>query len=190
MKTAVPPGSGVGVLVWACAATISTAVALVSYRYLAGQGPVPQNIAANRQFDPWIAVHAAGAATALLLGPWQFRPGLGVRWSFLHKCIGRLYALGCASGGLAALVLATGLSTGPVAGAGFAALALAWLTTTGRAVYEVLAGRIASHRRWMIRSFALTLSAVTLRIYLPLSDVFNVEFPIAYRLSPRDDFKD
>jgi hypothetical protein len=68
-----------------------------------------------------------------------------------------------------------------VAGAGFAALALTWLTTTGLAIYEVLAGRIVSHRRWMIRSFALTLSAVTLRIYLPLSDVFSVEFPIAYR---------
>nr|WP_245260857.1 DUF2306 domain-containing protein [Agrobacterium sp. 10MFCol1.1] len=126
-------------------------------------------------------MHAAGAATALLLGPWQFRPRLRVRWPFLHKCIGRIYALGCASGGLAALVLATGLSSGPVAGAGFAALGLAWLITTGLAVHEVLAGRIASHRRWMIRSFALTLSAVTLRIYLPLSDVFNVEFLTAYR---------
>jgi uncharacterized membrane protein len=181
MKTVHLSRSRLGMLVWAVGATISTAGALVSYRYLAGQGPVAQNIAANRQFDPWIAVHAAGAATALLLGPWQFRPGLRVRWPFLHKCTGRLYAIGCASGGLAALVLATGLSSGPVAGAGFAALALAWLTTTGFAIYEVLTGQIASHRRWMIRSFALTLSAVTLRIYLPLSDVFNVEFPIAYR---------
>jgi len=173
--------SRLGLLVWASTATISTVVALVSYRYLVGQGPVPPNIAANRHFDPWIAVHAAGAATALLLGPWQFRPRLRVRWPFLHKCIGRIYALGCASGGLAALVLATGLSSGPVAGAGFAALGLAWLITTGLAVREVLAGRIAPHRRWMIRSFALTLSAVTLRLYLPLSDVFNVEFLTAYR---------
>jgi uncharacterized membrane protein len=173
--------SRLGLFVWASAATISTAVALISYRYLVGQGPVPPNIAANRHFDPWIAVHAAGAATALLLGPWQFRPRLRVRWPFLHKCIGRLYAVGCASGGLAALVLATGLSSGPVAGAGFAALGLAWLMTTGLAVREVLAGRIASHRRWMIRSFTLTFSAVTLRLYLPLSDVFNVEFLTAYR---------
>lgn len=181
MKTAHLSRSRLGLFVWASAATISTAVALISYRYLLGQGPVPPNVAANRHFDPWIAVHAAGAATALLLGPWQFRPRLRVRWPFLHKCIGRIYALGCASGGLAALVLATGLSSGPVAGAGFAALGLAWLITTGLAVHEVLAGRIASHRRWMIRSFALTLSAVTLRIYLPLSDVFNVEFLTAYR---------
>ena len=181
MKTAHLSRSRLGLFVWASAATISAAVALISYRYLVGQGPVPPNIAANRHFDPWIAVHAAGAATALLLGPWQFRPRLRVRWPFLHKCIGRLYAVGCASGGLAALVLATGLSSGPVAGAGFAALGLAWLITTGLAVREVLAGRIAPHRRWMIRSFALTLSAVTLRIYLPLSDVFNVEFLTAYR---------
>ena len=152
---------------WAAGATISTVLALVSYRYLAGLGPVPPNIAANRLVNPWIAVHAAGAATALLVGPWQFLPGLRARRPWLHRVIGRLYAVGCASGGLSALVLAMGLTSGPIAGAGFAALGLAWLATTGMAIGEVLAGRIASHRRWMIRSFALTLSAVTLRIYLP-----------------------
>ncbi len=179
--TAVPNERSRGVqLVWAASATISTALAFVSYRYLAGQGPVPANVAANRHFDPWIAVHAAGAATALLLGPWQFLRGLRARWPSVHRWIGRLYAAGCASGGLAALVLATGLTTGPVAGAGFATLGLAWLATTGLAIREALARRIASHRRWMIRSFALTLSAVTLRLYLPLSGVLIIDFSTAY----------
>ncbi|MFV3517468.1 DUF2306 domain-containing protein, partial [Mycobacterium tuberculosis] len=41
-------------------------------------------------------------------------------------------------------------------------------------------GRIASHRRWMVRSFALTLAAVTLRIYLPLSDVLGIGFAASY----------
>ncbi|MFS2153916.1 MULTISPECIES: DUF2306 domain-containing protein [unclassified Rhizobium] len=179
--TAVPTNRSRGVrLGWAASATISTALAFLSYRYLAGQGPVPANVAANRHFDPWIAVHAAGAATALLLGPWQFLPGLRARWPSVHRWIGRLYAAGCASGGLAALVLATGLTTGPVAGAGFATLGLAWLATTCLAIREALSRRIASHRRWMIRSFALTLSAVTLRLYLPLSGALTIDFPIAY----------
>ncbi|KQS79554.1 hypothetical protein ASG25_10365 [Rhizobium sp. Leaf384] len=179
--TAVPIDRSRGVrLGWAASATISTALAVVSYRYLAGQGPVPANVAANRHFDPSIAVHAGGAATALLPGPWQFLPGLRARWPSVHRWIGRLYAAGCASGGLAALVLATGLTTGPVAGAGFATLGLAWLATTGLAIREALARRIASHRRRMIRSFALTLSALTLRLYLPLSGVLSIDFQTAY----------
>ncbi|WP_349039786.1 DUF2306 domain-containing protein [Agrobacterium sp. SORGH_AS 787] len=167
--------------IWAVAAVASTALALVSYRYLTGKGPIPPNIAANRYFDPWIAVHAAGAATALLLGPWQFLPGVRTRWPWVHRYIGRLYTLGCASGGLAALVLVAGQTSGLAAGAGFTALSLAWLTSTGLAVREVLAGRVVAHRRWMIRSFALTLSAITLRIYVPLADVFDVDFLTAYR---------
>jgi hypothetical protein len=36
------------------------------------------------------------------------------------------------------------------------------------------------HRRWMIRSFALTAAAITLRMYLPLVFVFHWPFSIAY----------
>jgi hypothetical protein len=39
---------------------------------------------------------------------------------------------------------------------------------------------LVSHREWMIRSFALTLAAVTLRIYLPVSLLSGVEFLDAY----------
>jgi hypothetical protein len=41
-----------------------------------------------------------------------------------------------------------------------------------------------AHERWMIRSFALTFGAVTLRIYLPLAIIQNQgEFPLdAYRI--------
>ena len=39
------------------------------------------------------------------------------------------------------------------------------------------AGRIAEHRQWMIRSFALTFAAVTLRLYLPvLFTVGNMDY--------------
>jgi uncharacterized membrane protein len=165
---------------WTGLAVLSSVVALVSYRYLAGVGPLPPNIIVNRHVSPWIVIHAAGAATALLVGPWQFVPALRRRRPVVHRTLGRVYVAGCATGGVTALVLATGVSTGPIAGTGFAALGTAWITTTTIAVREVLAGRVPAHRRWMIRSFALTLSAVTLRIYLPLTSLIGLDFAISY----------
>jgi len=42
-------------------------------------------------------------------------------------------------------------------------------------------GRFVEHRRWMIRSWALTLAAVTLRLYLPLVMVLDLPFLPCYR---------
>ena len=39
-----------------------------------------------------------------------------------------------------------------------------------------------AHRKWMIRSFALTFAAVTLRLYLPIAQLLPIEFDNAYRV--------
>ncbi len=41
--------------------------------------------------------------------------------------------------------------------------------------------RFVQHREWMIRSFALTFAAVTLRLYLPLAALLSIDFVDAYR---------
>jgi len=79
-------------------------------------------------------------------------------------------------------VLATGVSAGPIAGTGFSLLGIAWIAATIFAVREILAQRVSSHRRWMIRSFALTLSAVTLRLYLPASFQLGLDPILSYRV--------
>lgn len=48
-----------------------------------------------------------------------------------------------------------------------ATVALAWLYSGGRAWRAIRERDLTDHRRWMIRNFALTFSAVTLRLYLP-----------------------
>ena len=60
-------------------------------------------------------------------------------------------------------------------------LATLWLLATGTAYRHIRAGDRVSHRRWMIRSYALTFAAVTLRIYLPLSLAFGLPFGPAYQ---------
>ena len=57
---------------------------------------------------------------------------------------------------------------------------MTWLYTTSQGWLTARARRFDEHRAWMIRSFALTFGAVTLRIYLPLSQVADIPFPTAY----------
>ncbi len=51
---------------------------------------------------------------------------------------------------------------------GFGILAALWFFTGVQGYRMVRRGEINDHRRWMVRNFALTLAAVTLRIYMPL----------------------
>ncbi len=61
---------------------------------------------------------------------------------------------------------AVGTTAGPVAGAGFLLLGLMWIGCTLEALLRIRGGDVEGHRRWMVRSVALTLAAVTLRLYL------------------------
>ncbi len=167
-------------MAWLGGAVLSASVALFSYRYLAKAGPVPPNVALNRFLTPWIIVHAASAATALLLGPVQFLPAVRRRWPRVHRWTGRTYVVGCLAGGASALVLAAGISSGMIAGAGFGALGVVWMYVTGRGWRTARARRWPEHRRWMVRSFAMTFAAVTLRIYMPLAGVLGFDLMRAY----------
>lgn len=172
-----------GKVSWWILAILSVLVGLASYRYLVPDGPgLAPPILANRftQFGV-LTVHAGFAATALILGPFQFLTGLRRKRPGLHRVIGTSYVLCCLVAGLAGLVLAFGAQTGWISTAGFGLLAVLWLVITGQAWRLAKARRLAEHERWMIRSFALTLAAVTLRLYLPISSLLPVSYEEAYR---------
>lgn len=162
-------------------ALLGVGVGLLSLRYIAGVGPVPANVLANRYFYPWIAVHAVAASIALMLGAMQLSSVMRRRWPGLHRASGWLYVLGCIVGAASALVLSAGLSSGPVAAAGFGALGVLWLHATMQGLRSARARDFSRHRAWMIRSYALTFAAVTLRIYLPASQLIGIDVDLAYR---------
>ena len=164
---------------WIVSALSSLAIALFSYRYLASIGPLAPNVMQNLARVPWLDVHVAGAATALLIAPLQLVPQL--RGSRLHRWLGRVYVAGCLTGGIGGVFLAFGTTAGPMATLGFAFLGAFWIVCTVIAWRMAVAGRLADHRAWMIRSFALTLSAVTLRAYLPAADLFGLPPLASYR---------
>lgn len=166
---------------WTLAALLSAEVAVFSYRYLLAIGPRAPQILGNLFARPWLDLHVAGAATALLIGPLNFLPPLRRRAPRIHRWVGRIYIAGCLSGGVAGLVVAFGSFAGPVATAGFGGLAVCWLYANVQGWTSARARRFVDHRAWMIRSFALTFGAVTLRLYLPLAMVLHMPFVDAYR---------
>lgn len=128
-------------------------------------------------------VHVFASAVALALGPFQFSSALRSARPGLHRWLGRLYlGVGVLAGGLAGLYMALHAYGGVPGRLGFACLALAWLFTGLRAYLAVRAGKLAAHRCWMVRNFALTFAAVTLRLWLPASLVAGVSFDLAYPL--------
>jgi len=168
---------------WLLCAILSVAMGIYALQYWGLELFVPENIAANKYKTGWLVLHATAAACALFIGPAQFVPSLRRSRPTLHRYMGRAYAFACCTAGGAALPLAVGASTGPVSGVGFFLLGMSWILTTVLGVVQARRGLIPSHRRWMIRSFALALSALTLRMYIPIGiKITGGEFDPAYRV--------
>jgi uncharacterized membrane protein len=158
------------------------AYALVAYSaFPLGSAVHPDMRAAFEANRTAIMAHVFASSVALLLGPLQFLPGLRARWPAVHRWSGRAYlGIGVLIGGVSGLLMAQVAYGGLVGRLGFACLAVAWLLSGVRAYAAIRAGDIGTHQRWMIRNFALSFAAVTLRLWLPGSVALGVDFDLAY----------
>jgi uncharacterized membrane protein len=159
---------------------LATAFAFYSLRYLLPHVPHPARLTNFVTHRVALTIHAASASVALLIGPWQFAGGIRQGYPLLHRVLGRCYALAVLVGWVASVFVAVHAQTGMVASAGFLALGLCWITATSVAIWHITQGNVQAHRRWMVRSFALTAAAITLRIYLVAALALNLDFLIAY----------
>lgn len=124
----------------------------------------------DRHFAKYIRplrLHIAGGMGALLAGPWQFSSKLRARALNLHRWLGRFYLVDVLVGSIGGFAMAVVSLEGLPTHLGFGILAVLWFFTGLQAYRMVRKGDIEAHRQWMIRNFALTLAAVTLRIELP-----------------------
>ncbi len=124
--------------------------------------------------------HFLGGAIALIAGTFQLNSRLRNRFIGAHRWLGRLYILAVAMGGVAALILAPHSMGGLISHLGFGLLAVCWVGSTLNAYRLIRRGDLVGHRSWMVRSYALTLAAVTLRLYIPLSQLAGFPMAIAY----------
>ena len=148
-------------------------VAIFSMRYWSFQ-PVgflkmksPEELTNNMYLAAFYG-HVLFGPVALMTGPIQFLPKFRARNLAAHRLTGRIYVIACLFSGLAGLAAAQWTPGGPFTRLGFSLLAIAWLFTTTKAYLTIRKKEVDAHQKWMMRSYALTLAAVTLRIYLPL----------------------
>jgi uncharacterized membrane protein len=132
-------------------------------------------------FPVFLTMHLLCGAVALGVGAWQLKDSIRARRPRVHRWMGRVYVVAVLLGGTGGLVLATRSMFGMVSHLGFGALAVLWLGTTTVGYLSIRSGNRAAHRRWMLRSYALTFAAVTLRLYLLLGGVLGLPFPETYQ---------
>ncbi|HEY3403752.1 MAG TPA: DUF2306 domain-containing protein [Ohtaekwangia sp.] len=133
---------------------------------------------------PAYYAHVLFAAIILVVGFFQVHPTWGLRWRPLHRFFGKIYIGGilffAAPGGL---IMSFFINRGPWVLASFLLQCTAWFICTALAYKRIRERDISSHRQWVLRSFALTLAAITLRVYVFLSSwSFDLGQPTAYAL--------
>ncbi len=119
---------------------------------------------------PWwkaaFYVHVLTSIFVLLSGFTQFSTRILQNYPQVHRWVGRSYVfIILALTGPAGLLLAIVANGGWLSQLAFTILAVLWWWFTWRAWRTILRGQTQQHRAFMIRSFALTLSAVTLRAW-------------------------
>lgn len=126
-------------------------------------------------------VHMVCSPVALVAGALQVNRALRTRHGLLHRWLGRVHVLAVLLAGSSGLALAFGSFGGPITHWGFGLMAVLWLGSTGQGFMAMRRGERTLHREWMMRSYAITLAAVTLRIYVPLTQIAGLPFEDAYR---------
>lgn len=127
-------------------------------------------------------MHFIGGAVALGLGWTQFLKNFRAKHLNIHRRIGYMYLIAIvlvsSPGAFYMALYANGGFNNVL---GFGMMAFCWFGFTAIAFLRIKNGDIQAHERWMIRSFAVTLGAVTLRIFMPLMIVFGIPETEAYQ---------
>ncbi|MDA2889987.1 DUF2306 domain-containing protein [Mycolicibacterium sp. BiH015] len=123
-------------------------------------------------------IHIVSAGVALLIGGFQFSRRLRQRSRRAHRWIGRSYVAAVSVGAASGLVMAFFSSVGFTGFFGFGTLAALWLWTTYRGYRSAREGDFAEHQAWMIRSFALTYAAPTLRMWFFMLILIQMPFGV------------
>lgn len=170
-----------GLYIIAFLAVVVSLYALSYYFNAQGFLPSKGNLTTKMYWRTAFFVHAGSGAIALGIGWLQFLQKYRKKNINLHRITGKIYAisiLGFAS--TSGMVLAFNATGGLVSTLGFGCLAFAWFYTTLQGWLFIVKGNILQHRLWVTRSYAITLAAVTLRIWLPLAQAYNLPMQEAY----------
>lgn len=120
-------------------------------------------------------LHVFSSTLIILSGLFQFNRYIIYKKPKTHKVLGYIYIfVTLVVSGPSAFIMSFYANGGILAQISFLLLTIIWILSTAISFYSILKRKIEIHGNWMLRSYALTLSAVTLRFYAYLFDVFNI----------------
>jgi uncharacterized membrane protein len=173
------------ILLLAVLAFFSFLMIRISLPYLAFQDNVAflkikLSVLDNRIWKLAFYVHVLTSCFVLLAGFTQFSSYLLKNHKYFHRLAGRLYvAVVLLLSGPAGFIMAIYANGGLSSRAAFLILDILWIWFTWQAYHKARSGDFLSHKNFMIRSFALTLSALTLRAW-------KYVIVMAFRPNPMD----
>ncbi len=163
--------NGFKVLIYFLLLYFTYLMALITIQYI----PINFNVAFLRLKEEEIKLihyqiafftHVYSSIFVLIVGSIQFSKYIRTRFTFIHKAFGKLYITL-----LLLLASPSGLVMGYYGNGGFYSqlsfclLAVLWFYFTLMAFIKIKSKNIIAHKNYMILSYALTLSAISLRLF-------------------------
>jgi len=140
--------------------------------------PSESRIQFNPSFSlhyPLLVTHIFLAFIALITGFVQFTERVRIQYPKMHRNLGRIYFASVFLSGIIALVLTIYVDRF-VKALVFLTLSLLWLFTGWKGYRSILKKRYEEHQIWMIRNYAVTLTAITARLIVPVCILAYLSF--------------
>jgi hypothetical protein len=167
--------------IWLLMAMLAMILFVITASYLSFKSDVnfllvKQDIVNDSIWRPTFYIHVISGMLVILVGPFQFLKSFRNKYLNWHKLGGKIYAysilLLAAPTGLIMAFYAEGGLWSTVA---FSIMSILWFVTTLMAVIKIKQRKIEEHKMWMMRSYALSFAAVTLRLLVPLFSLFILD---------------
>ncbi|MBK6953671.1 MAG: DUF2306 domain-containing protein [Crocinitomicaceae bacterium] len=167
--------------IWLLMAMLAMILFVITASYLSFKSDVnfllvKQDIVNDSIWRPTFYIHVISGMLVILVGPFQFLKSFRTKFLNWHKLGGKIYAysilLLAAPTGLIMAFYAEGGLWSTVA---FSIMSILWFVTTLMAVIKIKQRKIEEHKMWMMRSYALSFAAVTLRLLVPLFSLFILD---------------
>jgi uncharacterized membrane protein len=171
---------------WVCVWLLSLImIAVVTRRILHLRSPAAVLDAGFVRHPLLTLAHVFPGLAFVLLGPFQFMTRLRKRRPLLHRWMGRVFLSSALVIGVTALIMSPQMAIGgALESAATFIFGVLFLFAIGKGFAAIRARRVAEHRRWMIRAYAIGLGVGAVR---PIVGVFFATSRLTH-LTPHDFF--
>jgi uncharacterized membrane protein len=165
---------------------LSLILIAVATRRILYLSSAPVNLDVGFARHPFLTLaHIIPGLVFVVLGPFQFMAGPRKRRPALHRWTGRIFLADALMIGVTALIMSPQMAIGgALETAATFVFGVLFLFALGKGFAAIRARRIAEHRRWMIRAYAVGLAVATVR---PIIGVFFATSSLTH-LTPHDFF--